>query len=159
MRMKQRMYILVARSLSPIQKGIQALHAVVEYENLYGDSEEYQRWAKHDKTVILLDGGTSSSKIISQTPLTFHGMLDNAMQVLREQEISVAGFKEEDVNNALTAVAVLADERIWDRVAYPDFIPSELPTASDYYREWVETIGGERQEFLRKFLGGMRLAN
>lgn len=56
------MYHLVHRSLSPIQKGIQAGHGAVEYIVENGsvtDNKRVNKRAKDDKTFIVLDGGTS----------------------------------------------------------------------------------------------------
>jgi hypothetical protein len=158
--MKQRMYILVARSLSPIQKGIQALHAVVEYENQYGDTPEYKRWAEHDKTVILLDGGTTNETLLPDG--THKGSLNNYLAEAIANEIPVGSFVEEDVNDALSAVAMLADERVWDRVTYPDYdfttYKDEPNLQQTFFWQWSYRIG-VKQMFLRDFLGKLRLAN
>lgn len=39
---KYRMYCFVERHLSPIDKGIQAAHSIVEYSNLYSENTDYQ---------------------------------------------------------------------------------------------------------------------
>ena len=52
------MYSLVLRQLSPIQKGVQSAHSIVEYINRYYKSSEYIQWVNVDKTIIMLDGGT-----------------------------------------------------------------------------------------------------
>jgi hypothetical protein len=56
------MYGLVNYQLSGIQKGIQFGHGVVDYGMKYIESHEYQRWAKNDKTFIILNGGTTNDK-------------------------------------------------------------------------------------------------
>ena len=48
------MYGLCLYSLSPIQKGIQFGHAIVEYVQQHFNDEEYQSFANNDKTFILL---------------------------------------------------------------------------------------------------------
>ena len=55
-----RMYGLVNYQLTGIQGGIQFGHAVVEYGLEYFDTDEYQQWARYNKTFIILNGGTSS---------------------------------------------------------------------------------------------------
>ena len=55
---KYRMYSLVLRQLSPIQKGVQSAHSIIEYANKFYKSSEYIQWANVDKTIIILDGGT-----------------------------------------------------------------------------------------------------
>jgi hypothetical protein len=154
------MYILVPYNLSPIQKGIQALHAVVEYENLYGDTPEYKQWATQDKVVIVLNGGTSSTKVVSESPMTFHGSLNNSLKELTDNDVKVGSFYEEDINDALTGVALLADERVWNRTDYPDYVRQDTITGEyNDYNEWVESIGGEQISFLKRFLGSKSLAN
>ena len=51
--LEQRMYCLVLYNLSPIQQGIQAAHAIVEYANAFHNSIEYQKWAQVNKTIII----------------------------------------------------------------------------------------------------------
>lgn len=104
-----RMYVLVNRSLSPIQKGIQALHAVVEYGQKY-QTPEYKKWAKNDKTVIILDGGTSNSNE--------NGEMEKALLKLKELKYKFSEFREPDINNCLTAIAFIVDERIYDEDKY-----------------------------------------
>ena len=55
-KLEYRMYGLVPYNISPIQQGIQFGHAVVEYSiGRYGSHDDYQQWAKEDKTFIILD--------------------------------------------------------------------------------------------------------
>ena len=53
------MYSLVLRQLSPIQKGVQSAHSIVEYANKFYKSSEYIQCVNVDKTIIVRDGGTS----------------------------------------------------------------------------------------------------
>ena len=57
-----RMTGLVPYNLSPIQQGIQFGHGVIEYSLDFGDTPEYQKWAKKDKTFIILNGGTTNGR-------------------------------------------------------------------------------------------------
>jgi hypothetical protein len=58
------MYGLVPYNLSPIQQGIQFGHGVIEYSlDVYEVppfNKIYQKWAKEDKTFIILNGGTTN---------------------------------------------------------------------------------------------------
>ena len=66
------------------------------------------------------------------------------------------------MGDQLTAVVFLVDERIFNKKEYPDFsdwliknYPSELLFGDDepeYYQEWVNFIGGEKNVKLREFL-------
>lgn len=94
---KQRMYCFVERHLSPIDKGIQAAHSIVEYSKLYSEEVEYDLWAYYDKTIIILNGGTVAD-------------LNDICRELNEHNINYALFKEEDLGNIITSIAILVDE-------------------------------------------------
>ena len=108
MEYKQRMYAMVLRQLNPMQKGIQALHAVVEYAQAHFATNYYQQWAKNDKTMIVLDGGTSIE-------------LADVIKQLDEIDYTYAVFKEPDLYDQVTAIAFLVPETVWDRETYPDY--------------------------------------
>lgn len=166
-----RMYCFVLRQLSPIQKGIQSAHAIVDYAKHYAGSDEYYEWSNFDETIIILDGGVVSD-------------LENIMSDLCGESIRYGVFQEPDLNNIITAVAVLVDERVFDRESYPDFDDwrnAKYPvremhlvggntwmgdhdsndfTWTQHHDEWLNTvIGGEKNEFLRKLISNKRLAN
>lgn len=99
-----RMYVLAHRFLSSVQKGVQGGHAIAEMSVKY-HSEDcrhklYTTWAKRDKTLILLDGGNTSSL------RAFRDML------LDKKTVAWADFHEDEdsLDGALTAVAVILSE-------------------------------------------------
>ena len=157
------MYGLVPYNISPIQQGIQFGHAVVEYAQSHFTQGDYQMWAKQDKTFIILNGGTSST------------MVDN-QRLLNEARITTGSFFEPDLNDMLSGIVFLVDERVYDRETYPDFktwmikrnpnnelIPLQttqtlIDTFQRPYEEWSEMIGGEKNVFLKQFLTNFRLA-
>jgi hypothetical protein len=110
-----RMYSMVLRQLNPMQKGIQSLHAVVEYGEMVKSGnidasikKAYNKWAKEDKTMIILDAGTSVD-------------LNNAIYELTQLNVHHAVFYEEDLHDMNTVVCFLADERVWDTKNYPSY--------------------------------------
>lgn len=117
--LEYRMYGLVPYNISPIQQGIQFGHAVVEYAEKYFKSIQYRKWAEKDKTFIILNGGTTNSSRdfngISQ------GSLNQHADFLSDNDITFAHFREPDLQDALTAVVFLVDERVWDKKKYPDY--------------------------------------
>jgi hypothetical protein len=187
--LEYRMYFLTPYNLSPIQAGIQSLHGVVEYQLLYGDNIEYLTWAKHWKTVILLNGGTSNNagshmyenpiNNPNNTPL--YGTMEQHGDALSFANIKYAAFFEPDANNMLTSIAFLVDERVFktrqrgpNDVYYPGFeewlakfkmlpISDESRSAREQYpeeyKEWVEFVGGEDNVFLRSFTSNFKLAS
>jgi len=173
--LKYRMYGLVPYNISEIQKGIQFGHAVVEYGILYdnpNDNLEYESWAINDKTFIILNGGTTNDDLVSE----WFGSLNQHVITLQDNGINYATFNEPDLGNQLTAVVFLVDECVYNKTDYPDFydylsnknfgmvITNALSNESleeqhPYkYQEWVETVGGPKNVFLRTFLKYFKLA-
>ena len=106
---------MVLRQLTPIQKGIQSAHAVVDYARKVKNESVgldvvvgYTQWADTDKTLIVLDAGTSQD-------------LEEAINFLKDNNIVHAVFREPDLYNMPTAVCFLTDERVWDTETYPDY--------------------------------------
>lgn len=95
------MYFLVMYNLSPIQKGIQAGHAALEYAYKYGNDEDYQSFIKNDKTWIILDGGGSEQ-------------IKEAYQELDNLGVKRVCFLEPDLNQAMSAIAFLVPNHIYD---------------------------------------------
>ena len=159
MELELRMYGMVPYNLSPIQQGIQFGHAVVDYrESLDGNPtmlKVYKKWAKIYKTFIILNGGTTNNNKIRL------GSLNKHLATLKANKIKVQDFYEPDLNDALTAICFLVDERVFNRVKYPDFVINELESkkiAKKRYNEWVVSIGGKSNEFLRSYLKTFKLA-
>jgi hypothetical protein len=157
-KLELRMYGLVPYNISPIQQGIQYGHAVVDYrESLDGNKDMiklYKKWAKKDKTFIILNGGTTNN---NKKRL---GSLNKHLATLKANKIKVQDFYEPDLNDALTGVCFLVDERVFNREKYPDFIDGDYSKKKldKRYAKWVESVGGEKNVFLRGFLRGLRLA-
>lgn len=126
------MYFLVMYNLSPIQKGIQAGHAALEYAELHGKTKEYRRFIEEDKTWIILDaGGSEDTK--------------DAMDALEEFKVPFAGFAEPDLGNCVSAVAFLVPERIYDGSSsqeigggcfYPD--GRDMSTQDSMFYYWLK---------------------
>jgi hypothetical protein len=179
-----RMYGFVPYNISEIQKGIQFGHAVVEYGMKYMNTPEYQYFANEWKTFIILNGGTSNDgSLIRQgfRDAFYEGSLNTITQQLYDNGVKCATFREPDLNNMLTSVVFLVDERVWNRDLYADFTPITIeefsnekhyngytPTWEDeieleienkkLYGKWVTKIGGEKNVFLRGLLKDKRLA-
>lgn len=93
------MYVLVPYNLSEIQKGIQAAHAIAEYVFAYRDNKNLKQWVTTDKTIIILNGGTTG--------------INSSMSAYRTDlyklRVNIREFNEPDLNDAMTAVAFLVD--------------------------------------------------
>lgn len=168
-----RMYFLVPYNISPIQQGIQALHAAIEYSGRNFKSKEYQTWAGRDKTVIILNGGTTNTRFDEEAG-KHQGSLNQALNDLANAKVVHNCFFEPDLNDALTGIAFLVDERVYDHKKYvlPEYPQSEgvftvfpvipMPIPQEkidaYDAEVLRVLGNKQNVFLREFLKGFRLA-
>ena len=176
-----RMYFFVPYNISPIQKSIQAGHAALEYAYKNSNGGLFIHFMDHWKTWIILDGGTTNSQRELGTGISL-GSLNQIADLLKENGIDFSYFEEPDLNNALTAVCFIADERVFNYEDYPDFLDwifktylYDEPTDRiirlrmmgmleltfmfpEYYKEWVEFIGGSKNVFLRELIKDKKLA-
>lgn len=149
--MKYRMYCLVLRQLSPINKGVQTAHACLEYSQKYFKNKDYQDYITNDKTLIMLDGGTSID-------------MNNIVSQLNQLDVNFAYFQEPDLGNLITAVCFVADERIWDKENYPSFM-EYLTNTFDTHKSniesekiWVEMVGGKNNSELIRIIENKKLS-
>lgn len=156
--LEYRMYSLVMYNISDKQKGIQGGHGKDEFERVYGRLKGYKQWLKTDKTVILLDGGTSNrtGKNHYNNKIQF-GSMEQHLETLKKMGVKCMPFYEPDLNNSTAAVSFLVDSRVWDRTTYPEFEYSP-ETYNNKESIYVKTLGGKQNYELRKFLKNFRLA-
>lgn len=176
-RIKYRMYGFVPYNISDIQKGIQFGHAVVEYAFQHSGTKEFKEFAREDKTFIILNGGTTNNNEPS-------GMSSIVAELNNlPAKFKFAVFNEPDLNDALSGVAFLVDSRVWDRETYPcpvddvsgfykvpyadrerwlksqeNFLHTSGRNLVKEYKDWVKSIGGETNAFLRYYLSQFKLA-
>jgi hypothetical protein len=188
-----RMYGFVPYNISDIQKGIQFGHAVVElvqklkYDTKLNDELRiFNEWADKHKTFIILNGGTSNHSVnryIQDYQFEFTGSMESHLKYLNELGVVTGDFFEPDLNDMLSAIVFIVDERVFNKKDYPDFedwlfdnynhlVKSDLnkyqlaqkikeSNASEdikAYIKWVNLIGGEKNALLRDFLKNFRLA-
>ena len=168
------------------QQGIQFGHAVVEYGQLVKGippfEAVYDKFARKDKTFIILNGGTTNHKTSLEDGLPL-GSLNNHLLTLLDNGVSFAQFSEPDLGDQLTAVVFIVDERVFNKKKYPDFEDWVIENYGDLilgdgsayqiarrikeskskedqkvYLSWVKLVGGEKNVFLRDFLKNFRLA-
>jgi len=177
-----RMYFLVMYNISPIQKSIQAGHCVEEYSDKYSKTKLYKEYRKH-KTWVVLDGGTSNNGIIlckdgqwydDETKL---GTMELHEKYLIDNNIPYASFHEPDLNNALSALCFICDEKVFDWETYPPFIKwattyyhlsddekemkppyDESENLKTLYLDWIDFVGGEQNAKLKELIYGKKLA-
>ena len=193
-KLELRMYGLTPYNISPIQQGIQFGHAVVEYgqkmkylgEHNQSLNIQYNDWADNWKTFIILNGGTSNHSVNRYSDTEdFFGSMENNLKLLEDNGVEVGTFYEPDLNDMLSGIVFIVDERIFNKKDYPDFsdwlmsskyaelirtFDTDVNTIAEYiknstnkedqkaYKEWVNLVGGEKNVFLRDFLKNFRLA-
>ncbi len=172
--LKKRMYFLTMRTISDIQKGIQSGHAALEYIMQNKDDKELWNFIQNDKTLIILNGGTSNSQgyTMYNNDEPYFGSMETYHQTLIQNNVICSVFYEPDLNNSMTSICFIADERTYDFEKYPDWdcqktIPyngTSTPTIwvseeqKRSYYDWVRNIGGSKNEFLRYFIKQFKLA-
>lgn len=171
--LEKRMYFIVPYNISPIQQAIQAGHAALEYARKYSDDEDFIDFADNHKTWVILDGGTTNStRDENDLP---KGTLNQYMEQIWDNNIKHAVFYEPDLNNALTAICLIVDERVYNTKDYPDFGQkwAEKYMFTDKKELWFVMENEERNEklweiykkevgediaFLKKLLNDKKLA-
>lgn len=162
-KLQYKMYSFVPYQLKGIQGGIQCLHANQEFNNYFIDMllddsgmnettfrifEAFNQWRTHDKTFIALNGGTTNTA--KDVDGNFKGSLNVLLENLKSNSNLVIPFYESDLGDQLTAFVFLVDERVWNKEKYPTPI-----TITD---EWIESIGGNTNYYLRQTLPKYQLA-
>lgn len=179
--LQKRMYSFVPYNISEIQKGIQAGHAVEQYARIHGKSAYYKDYVDQHKTWIILSGGPTNNNYDIEEA----GHLGNILNEVKKIGIPYAEFHEPDLNDALSAVCFLVDERVFNYDDYPEIpefskdkmqrtygnskwlelfkngpvslelISEEIP---EIYKEWEKMLGGNDNIQLRYLLKGKKLA-
>lgn len=150
-----RMYSIVMYNLSSMQKGVQTAHACMDYMSKFSDDKDVKQYVNEDKTLIILDGGTSQD-------------IFDIQKLLKENSIKHSYFIEPDLNNAMSAVCFLADDRVWDKKTFLPYnewrvinnypiemlmtFPPQEKENPEAYAKWVEYMGGNQNVFLRELV-------
>lgn len=160
-KLEYRLYGLVLYNISPIQQGIQFGHAAIEYAQNHFKDEDYQLWAKKWKTFIILNGGTSNR---SNDEVKMGTMEKHLKTILLDLKLKYASFYEPDLNNALTSIVFLVDERVFNYKKYPTYeyvvkntIENFILSREEYY---LNLFGDDTTKILklREFLSQFKLA-
>lgn len=155
---RYRMYVLVEKHLSPINKGIQAAHAIAEYGMMIGMDEEYNDWVLRDKTIIILDGGTPKD-------------LNNIRIEMDKRGIKCSEFQEEDLEYITTAIAFLVEDKVYEAEPFNVFQSNMVREnkgllyekgvdgiESYAEKEYCRLLGGENNVYINNIIKSKRLA-
>jgi hypothetical protein len=159
-----RMYFFVPYQLTGIQQGIQSGHAALEFALKYGRyNPNHIIWdfIEKYKTWVILNGGTTNSGHRGSVVGSLN-VIENSISIYNlsadvNDKIDVERFFEPDLNDTMTAVCFICDERVFNKVKYPDYEGYGNDFADDY-DEWLESIGGEKNVFLRELIKDKKLA-
>jgi hypothetical protein len=145
--LKKRMYFLVAYQLNGTQGGIQSGHAALEYAHLYKNDEDYIDFLENNKTWIILNGGTTNDDDLNK------GTINKDVDLLNTHNIKHTIFREPDLGNVITAVCLIADERVFDKETYPDFFfisySNWLNKPCNYKNSIYSHVKGEKNEYTK----------
>jgi len=170
-KLELRKYMFVPYNISDKQKGIQAGHSSDLYGQKFKDDDMNIDFIKNHLTWIILDGGTTNNN--SERLGTLNQIYNDILEYNsnNNDKINVTTFYEPDLNDALTAVCFIADERVFNYDDYIDFrffiggdnmafTYDKLKEAfPDSYNIWVnEIMGGKKNAFLRELTKGKKLA-
>ena len=120
-KLELRMYGFVPYNISEIQKGIQFGHAVVEYGLQNFHTTEYLDWAKYWKTFIILNGGTSNHSMNRYNEEEYVGSMETLLEELNSNDVKLATFYEPDLNDMLSGIVFIIDERVFNSKKYLEF--------------------------------------
>ena len=163
-----RMYFFVPYNISEIQKGIQAGHAAVEYSILHKDNELFEDFVNYYKTWIILNGGTTREDTLNPGTIQqiYYDLYTYNLNNPTDQ-IDIAKFNEPDLNNTMSSVCFICDQRVWDYEECPNYEDSDSLKKYDLMnfddievskKEWQKMMGGKKNVFLRELLKGKKLA-
>ena len=142
-KLELRMYGIVPYNSSAIQQAIQFGHATVEYGQMVKrektDDVLYNDWADNWKTFIILNGGTSNHSINRYHEGEFTGTMERHLEKLNEIGIVNATFNEPDLNDMLSAVVFIVDERVFNKKKYQDLGDWIWMNKSDYLTDRMMT--------------------
>ena len=170
--MNKRMYFFTPYQLTGIQTGIQSGHASLKFLGKYcrhNPDHPIWNWIETDGTWVILNGGTTNS---DEDSLHF-GTLNQMQHDLENMEIEHSVFFEPDLNDALSAICLFVDEKIFDWKVYPprhewqkavNLVNSKPLNASEIqekmaeYDSYEDFIGGTQNAFLKDLIWGKKLA-
>lgn len=177
-----RMYFFVMGNIGTIDKGIQAGHCAQEYSNKFGKTKLYKDWFTNYKTFILLNGGVSNDGIVHGDKNIYIeesrlGTMELYEKYLIDNEIPFASFREPNLNDSLSSLCFICDEKVFDWETYPPFIKwvssfyhlsddekemeppyDESENLSTEFLGWVHLVGGQQNAKLKELIYGKKLA-
>jgi len=162
--LEKRMYFLTMYNISPIQKGIQCGHAALRYVKEWKNEKDVWDFIEDHETWIILNGGTSNIGGFGRDKNKLHieGTMEKHLKTLIEYRIKCTPFYEPDLNNSLTSICFIVDERVFNKEDYPDLDDYLQNDTGEWrgktYDKWLNIIGGEKIAFLKEFLSQFKLA-
>jgi len=127
-----RLYSFVIFYLSPLQHGLQTAHLVGDLSQKCARSKRYNRWAGHDKTIIILNGGNRKDiEDIFNLLWEICPSMDLPFDKFHEDEDSLGGI--------ITCCGVIVPERYFNAVKFDDgyyFNISEIDENSNIHSQY-----------------------
>lgn len=170
-KVKYRMYGFAPYQLTGIQKSIQHSHACMEHILTYKDDPIVSQYVFEDKTIVLLDGGTTNSNPERM------GTMELYYKTLTEDfGVKVTKFHEPDLNDAMLGMCFILPDNITQGWQYPinlNLVKRSLVmdgidendfeyaynTYPFFKKEVDSTVGSFKNFQLRQFISSKRLAS
>jgi hypothetical protein len=169
--LEYRGYGIIPYNVKPIQAGIQYSHSIVEYVLENFNTKAFRLWGKLHKTAVLLNGGTSNHSENRYSEEEYIGTMEQHLKMLKDNDVTFSTFYEPDLNDMLSCIFLITDERTFNIKKYPDYgmkynlesktfeklsfwTPGIKPT-----EDWIESIGGKKNYFIREYLRKMQSWN
>lgn len=126
-----RLYFFVLDKISNIQKGIgmgkAALKYFIDKEYL---ADEYEPW-------LVLNVSSNKHK------------MNDIKTILNKHAVDYTSYKDPNLNNTLTIICLLVDERVYNINKYPDW---DKDNSEVTYDRWVSLMGGQSNIVLRELI-------
>lgn len=111
MKQVEKLFVITRRDLTPGQQAVQAAHAAIEFQHEH--SQIAKHWNTHSKYLVFLS-------VPDENSLMF------LLEKIKIQELKHSIFREPDMNNQMTAIAVEPTEKTMK-------LCSKLPLALNEY--------------------------
>lgn len=167
-----KMCFFVLNQLNDLEKGIQCGKSALRYVRKYA-TENPIVWEfvdMHEKWEILECPSTNDEYDYDNIVI---GDLNKIGESLYANGVDFSIFRDTNLNNSLTSICFIVDERVFNKEDYPDFenyLMDKISyvTTKEFidsqplkelkesfhveYKEWIRLIGGIKNEFLRELI-------
>lgn len=137
-------YVIMLPYFSSSQTSQYAIRAAMEYCQKYYKCDNFESQMTHYQGAKIVNCANERELIEIKTELL-------------TRQISFISVEDNDLNNTLTAIGIMIDERVYDREKYPSYDVWGFNSDEISYNDWLHIIGGENNIYLRQILSGKKI--